>query len=216
MENGLESRLNKIKTDFAKMCRTVESMLAAANGLLKNPDKTAAKDIVNKDKLVDEAEMDIENGCMRLLLRNQPFAKDFRDISCILKAITDVERIGDQAGDIAEIMKYTEEFNVPSKLHIGDMARATIQMVTDSIESFVKKDYNTAIAVIKYDDKVDHLFAKVKKELTEYIAKDPENGELYLDLLMIAKYFERIGDHATNIAGWVCYSITGKHNSANN
>ena len=167
MENGLESRLNKLKTDFAKMCRTVESMLAAANGLLKNPDKTAAKDIVNKDKLVDEAEMDIENGCMRLLLRNQPFAKDFRDISCILKAITDVERIGDQAADIAGITRSFEKAEdcVPV-LKMGELA---LVMVRGSVNSLLNEDVKLAEKTQALDDEMDGLFDEACTEIIEKI-----------------------------------------------
>lgn len=216
MRVQFDKQLETLNIELIKMGALCEDAISCAATYMLEGGKNLLEKVFQTDSAIDRKEREIETICMRLLLQQQPVAKDLRTVSSALKMISDMERIGDQAADIAEIMKYTEEFNVPSKLHIGDMARATIQMVTDSIESFVKKDYNTAIAVIKYDDKVDHLFAKVKKELTEYIAKDPENGELYLDLLMIAKYFERIGDHATNIAGWVCYSITGKHNAINN
>lgn len=125
--------------------------------------------------------------------------------------ISDMERIGDQAGDIAEILRYIDENDTKSKIHIGDMAAATTKMVTDSVDSFVRKDIKKAKYVIDYDDVVDELFLKVKTELTGIIAENPDRGMLCLDLLMIAKYFERIGDHAVNIAEWVCYSITGEH-----
>ncbi len=209
MENGLESRLNKIKTDFAKMCRTVESMLAAANGLLKNPDKTAAKDIVNKDKLVDEAEMDIENGCMRLLLRNQPFAKDFRDISCILKAITDVERIGDQAADIAGITRSFEKAEdcVPV-LKMGELA---LVMVRGSVNSLLNEDVKLAEKTQALDDEMDGLFDEACTEIIEKIKQNPAFAGTAAELLMIAKYYERIGDHAVNICEWAEFGNTGIH-----
>ncbi len=209
MENGLESRLNKIKTDFAKMCRTVESMLAAANELLKNPDKTAAKDIVNKDKLVDEAEMDIENGCMRLLLRNQPFAKDFRDISCILKAITDVERIGDQAADIAGITRSFEKAEdcVPV-LKMGELA---LVMVRGSVNSLLNEDVKLAEKTQALDDEMDGLFDEACTEIIEKIKQNPAFAGTAAELLMIAKYYERIGDHAVNICEWAEFGNTGIH-----
>ena len=156
-------------------------------------------------------ERDIESICMRLLLQQQPVAKDLRTVSSALKMISDMERIGDQAADIAEIIKFISVGEAESKLHIGDMARATIKMVTDSVDSFVKKDIEMAREVMQYDDIVDNLFIKVKNELTELIRKGEQNGEFCLDLLMVAKYIERIGDHATNIADWVCYSLTGEH-----
>ena len=209
MENGLESRLNKLKTDFAKMCRTVESMLAAANGLLKNPDKTAAKDIVNKDKLVDEAEMDIENGCMRLLLRNQPFAKDFRDISCILKAITDVERIGDQAADIEGITRSFEKAEdcVPV-LKMGELA---LVMVRGSVNSLLNEDVKLAEKTQALDDEMDGLFDEACTEIIEKIKQNPAFAGTAAELLMIAKYYERIGDHAVNICEWAEFGNTGIH-----
>lgn len=209
MENGLESRLNKLKTDFAKMCRTVESMLAAANGLLKNPDKTAAKDIVNKDKLVDEAEMDIENGCMRLLLRNQPFAKDFRDISCILKAITDVERIGDQAADIAGITRSFEKAEdcVPV-LKMGELA---LVMVRGSVNSLLNEDVKLAEKTQALDDEMDGFFDEACTEIIEKIKQNPAFAGTAAELLMIAKYYERIGDHAVNICEWAEFGNTGIH-----
>ena len=209
MENGLESRLNKLKTDFAKMCRTVESMLAAANGLLKNPDKTAAKDIVNKDKLVDEAEMDIENGCMRLLLRNQPFAKDFRDISCILKAITDVERIGDQAADIAGITRSFEKAEdcVPV-LKMGELA---LVMVRGSVNSLLNEDVKLAEKTQALDDEMHGLFDEACTEIIEKIKQNPAFAGTAAELLMIAKYYERIGDHAVNICEWAEFGNTGIH-----
>ena len=149
---------------------------------------------------------------MKLLLQQQPVARDLRVISSALKMISDMERIGDQASDIAEITKFVKNSDVKSKIHIKDMAAAAIKMVTDSVESFVKKDLDLAHEVMAYDDKVDNLFDCVKDELVQLIVNDRANGEFCIDLLMIAKYLERIGDHAVNIAEWVEYSITGVHN----
>ena len=156
-------------------------------------------------------ERDIETFCMRLLLQQQPVAKDLRAISSALKMISDMERIGDQAGDIAEIMAHLCDFDTQSRLHIQDMARAAVKMVTDAVDAFVKKDLELARSVMKYDDVVDDLFDQVKAELIGLIGEDQNNGECCIDLLMIAKYLERIGDHATNIAEWVEFSITGQH-----
>ncbi len=163
------------------------------------------------DKQIDQKERDIERLCMKLLMQQQPVATDLRVISSALKMISDMERIGDQASDIAEIVKHIQKSNLESNTHISDMARATIRMVTDSVESFVKKDISLAEAVIKNDDEVDALFNKVKNELIQAVQQSEDDAEALIDLLMIAKYFERIGDHAENIAEWVIYSITGKH-----
>ena len=148
---------------------------------------------------------------MKLLMQQQPVASDLRTISSALKMISDMERIGDQASDIAEIAEYVNGCGMESETHIEDMARATIRMVTDSIDSFVKKDIDLAHIVIRHDNIVDDLFDKVKDELISAIEQKSANAEALIDLLMIAKYFERIGDHAENIAEWVIYSITGKH-----
>ena len=146
---------------------------------------------------------------MKLLLQQQPVARDLRTMSSALKMVTDMERVGHQAADIAEIITMANISASDDTLHISDMARSTIKMVTESIDAFVKKDINIAIAVIKYDDVVDNYFDQVKKTLIELFSKPETDGEYALDLLMIAKYFERIGDHAVNIAEWVLFSITG-------
>ena len=152
---------------------------------------------------------------MKLLLQQQPVAGDLREISAALKMISDLERIGDQAADIAELTRFVTVPAGNGKLHIADMARATCAMVTDSVNSFVRRDLQLARQVMAADDRVDALFNQVKGELIGLIAADAHNGELGLDLLMVAKYFERIGDHATNVAEWVEYSITGQHPESN-
>ena len=141
-------------------------------------------------------------------------ARDLRIISSALKMITDMERIGDQSADIAEIVTMATITASDDTLHIGNMARAAIKMVTGAVDAFVSRDIKAAVEVIKYDDVVDDLFNKVKHELITIFGTSPEKGEYALDLLMIAKYFERIGDHATNIAEWVVFSITGRHEEA--
>ena len=164
------------------------------------------------DKKVDEKEREIEALCLKLLLRQQPVARDLRFISSALKMITDMERIGDQAADISEIVLFIADQQYIKKLeHIPAMAGATIEMVTKSIDAFVNRDVDLARKVISMDDVVDDLFDQVKAELIALIGKDASNGEQAMDLLMIAKYYERIGDHAVNIAEWVEYSLTGHH-----
>lgn len=210
MENGLESRLNKLKTDFARMCRTVEGMLAAVNALLVSPDKTAAADIVARDRLVDEAEADIENGCMRLLLRNQPFARDFREISCMLKAITDVERIGDQSADIAGLTlsfdKGVKESSLPK------MGALALVMVRDAVNSLINEDVELALKTQALDDGMDELFDVACAEIVDEIKQNPAFAGEAAELLMIAKYYERIGDHAVNICEWAEFGNTGVRN----
>jgi phosphate transport system protein len=148
---------------------------------------------------------------MRLLLQQQPVARDLRQISAALKMITDMERIGDQAEDIGEIISELSGQLGREQQQLCRMAEATIQMVTGSVDAYVKENMTLAQQVISYDDIVDRDFAQIKAELIQVIAQEPEQGETALDLLMIAKYFERIGDHAVNIAEWVLFSILGHH-----
>ena len=182
----------------------------SVKGLLDDNDELCQK-AVSTEEEINRKERDIESICMKLLLEQQPVARDLRVISSALKMISDMERIGDQAYDIAEIAKFIKNSNVKSRVHIKEMAAAAIKMVTDSVDSFVKKDIELARAVMDYDDKVDNLFNCIKDELVQLISEDRANGEFCIDLLMIAKYLERIGDHAVNIAEWVEYSITGTH-----
>ena len=214
MRNRFDEQLEKLNAELITMGALCEQAITIAiNALLygNDDDKVQFNKVHETEREIDQKERDIENLCMRLLLQQQPVAGDLRKISSALKMISDMERIGDQARDIAEMLEYVVQYKFESRVHIGDMARASIKMVTDSIDSFVRKDYDAAVAVIASDDVVDTLFQKVKDELTAAVAAQPENGEIFLDLLMIAKYFERIGDHATNIAEWVCYSLTGQH-----
>lgn len=211
MRNHFDEQLELLNLELIKMGALCEDAISAAiKALLENDVKMLEK-AYEAEAEIDRKEHEIETLCMRLLLRQQPVAKDLRIISSALKMISDMERIGDQASDIAEISKFIGDDSSKSKVHIKDMAEATIKMVTDSIESFVKKDIELAYYVMKYDDVVDSLFGEIKKELIGLITENEVNGELCIDLLMIAKYLERIGDHAVNIAEWVEYSITGKH-----
>ena len=163
------------------------------------------------DREIDQKEREIESQCLKLLLQQQPVARDLRLISAALKMITDMERIGDQAEDIAEIVRTVQGHGPETMDIVRKMATATIQMVTESIEAFVKHDIMLAKKVVSDDDTVDACFDQVKSALITRIAADPTDGEYAVDLLMIAKYFERIGDHATNIAEWVIFSVTGVH-----
>ena len=211
MRNRFDSQLEKLNLELITMGALCEDAISASVKALLDGDEMLLEKVFAADAEIDQKERDIEAICMKLLLQQQPVAGDLRVISSALKMISDMERIGDQASDIAEITKFVKNSDVKSKVHIKDMAAAAIKMVTDSVESFVKKDIELASAVMKYDDKVDNLFDCVKDELVRLIAADSENGEYCIDLLMIAKYLERIGDHAVNIAEWVEYSITGAH-----
>ena len=211
MRNRFDEQLNTLHNELITMGALCEEAISSAVKLLVNNGANMKENVLETDKQIDQKERDIENLCMKLLLQQQPVANDLRTISSALKMISDMERIGDQASDIAEIAEYACGNGVQSEIHIADMAKATIKMVTDSIDSFVKKDTELARAVIKHDNVVDDLFDKVKGELISAIENKAANAEALIDLFMIAKYFERIGDHAENIAEWVIYSITGKH-----
>ena len=211
MRNKFDSQLEKLNLELITMGALCEDAISASvKGFLDDDDALCQKAVETEDE-INRKERDIESICMKLLLEQQPVARDLRVISSALKMISDMERIGDQAYDIAEIAKFIKNSNVKSKIHIKDMAAAATKMVTDSVDSFVKKDVELARAVMAYDDKVDNLFNCVKDELVQLITDDKANGEFCIDLLMIAKYLERIGDHAVNIAEWVEYSITGTH-----
>ena len=211
MRRQFDEQLTLLHEELIQMGALCESAISTATKAMLTEEEALISDVLDIDSNIDQKERDIETLCMKLLLQQQPVARDLRTISSALKMISDMERIGDQASDIAEITKYTKGNNTKSKVHIGDMAQATIKMVTDSITSFVNRDIDLAWSVIQYDDVVDDLFDRVKKELIALLGVDNGKGEQCLDLLMIAKYFERIGDHATNIAEWVVFSLTGKH-----
>lgn len=210
MRSRFDEQLELLNVELIRMGALCEDAIAYASRTLLG-EANLAEQVYRTDREIDQKERDIENLCMRLLLKQQPVASDLRLVSSALKMISDMERIGDQASDIAEISSFVQTREVESNLHIRDMAEATIRMVTQSIDSFVKKDLQIAQEVIRYDDVVDDLFNKVKEELIGLISEDSLSGEFCIDMLMIAKYFERIGDHATNIAEWVEFSITGVH-----
>ncbi|MCI9086194.1 MAG: phosphate signaling complex protein PhoU [Clostridia bacterium] len=211
MRNRFDEQLIHLNNELITMGALCEEAISGCVKYLIDKDIAMRDNTLEADKQIDQKERDIERLCMKLLMQQQPVATDLRVISSALKMISDMERIGDQASDIAEIVKHIQKSNLESNTHISDMARATIRMVTDSVESFVKKDIALAQTVIKNDDEVDSLFNKVKNELIQAIQQSEDDAEALIDLLMIAKYFERIGDHAENIAEWVIYSITGRH-----
>ena len=212
MRNRFDRQLEELNNELIEMGTMIEKAIETAAKALISQDSELAKTVIEGDEQVDRQERIIENLCLKLLLQQQPVAKDLRLISSALKMITDMERIGDQAADISELTIMLSEAKYIKKLeHIQQMAKETMVMLVESIDAFVNKDMLKAQSVIDADDKVDELFAEVKKELIKLIHEDINCGEQASDLLMIAKYFERIGDHTTNIAEWVIFSITGEH-----
>ena len=204
-------RLDKELIEMGAMCE--EAIALAAKALLDGDESLAAK-VAPLDTEIDQMERDIESMCLKLLLQQQPVARDLRQISAALKMITDMERIGDQAEDIAEIVTFLGGRGAENSALLREMARSTIKMVTESVDAYVRRDIELAERVIAEDDIVDDYFSRVKRELIAQIADNPSGGEQTLDFLMIAKYFERIGDHAVNIAEWVIFSVTGIHKSS--
>ena len=216
MRNRFDRQLQELNNEMIEMGAMIESAIEKAVSALVNQDVEKAKEAVKGDDIINHQEKNIENLCLKLLLQQQPVARDLRQISAALKMITDMERIGDHAADISEITILLAGQPYLKKLeHIQEMAKETMQMIVNAVDAFVEKDKEKAIAVMKRDDVVDDLFDKVKKELNRLIHENPDNGEQAADLLMIAKYFERIGDHATNISEWVVFSITGIHKELN-
>ena len=211
MRSKFDEQLAFLHKELITMGALCENAIAMSAKALGEGDVPLAGEVFDYSAQIDRKERDIETMCLRLLLQQQPVAKDLRVISSALKMITDMERIGDQAEDIAEIVTMQHITAAHDKLNIHDMAAATIKMVTDSIDAFVKNDVELAKSVIEYDDVVDGHFDKAKKQLISYLGQSEADGEYALDLLMIAKYLERIGDHATNIAEWVLFSILGRH-----
>ena len=188
-----------------------EEAIASVAKALTTGDVELAKKILADSSGIDQMERDIERRCMKLLLHQQPVARDLRLISAALKMITDMERIGDQAEDIADIVMALNGRTMDGMKLVIEMAQETGKMVNESVDAFVKKDVELAKQVLAEDDIVDDYFSKIKSDIISLISGNANDGEFALDLLMIAKYFERIGDHATNIAEWVIYSVTGKH-----
>lgn len=214
MRSRFDEQLSLLNKELIKMGAMCENVISLAAKALMDGDVKQASAVIPMDGEIDQLERNIEAICLKLLLQQQPVAKDLRQISAALKMITDMERIGDQAADIAEIITFLNGRSGEECACIDEMARATIRMVTGSVDAYVRQDTALAERVIAHDDVVDNYFDRVKHALINLIAKKPEDGEYAVDLLMIAKYFERIGDHATNIAEWVVFSVTGVHKSS--
>lgn len=208
-----EEELSELKTELVEMCRLTADMILKATEALVNFDRELGKSIGETDKRVDEYEMDIEKRCMRMMIRQQPVAKDFREVSTALKMITDIERFGDQASDIGELVYTMPGDTYIKKLtHLSAMGELAVRMVKESVNSFIRNDEALADEVIALDDEMDDLFVTVQDELIEMIRVDgKKNGEQAITLMMVAKYLERIGDHAVNVAEWTKYNETGVH-----
>ena len=216
MRNKFDEQLDYLNKEMVEMGNLCEKVISGAIEVtMSDKDGKLAHEVLETDSEIDRKEREIENICMKLLLRQQPVARDLRVISSALKMISDMERIGDQAADIVELSKYVEGSKIKNEIHLDEMSKEVIKMVTKSIKSFVKKDIEMARNVIVYDDVVDNYFEEIKKELIRIISSGESDGEEFIDILMIAKYLERIGDHATNIAEWVEYSITGVRSKNN-
>ena len=213
MRNRFDAQLELLHEKLIEMGNLCEKVISMTYKVLMDEDRETAREIIEKDSQIDLKERDIEGLCLKLLLQQQPVASDLRKVSAALKMISDMERIGDQAADIAELCPYVGDTLAQGRLHITNMARAAVSMVTESVEAFVQGDLKMACKVVQDDDKVDELFLKVRAELIGCLKEEVGDPEAILDLLMIAKYFERIGDHAVNVAEWVEYSITGIHES---
>ena len=210
MRSKFDEQLLQLNRELVSMGALCETAIGASAKALLEGDQGLARTVVETGTQIEQKERSIEGLCLKLLLQQQPVARDLRVISSALKMITDMERIGHQSADIAEIITMANISASDDMLNIHDMALATIKMVTDSVNAFVQKDPELAKAVVAYDDVVDGYFDQVKSTLIECFSKPETDGEYALDLLMIAKYFERIGDHAVNVAQWVLFSITGR------
>ncbi len=209
--------LESLKTKMTEMCELVKTAIATTVNSLQRDDRATAKAVVVGDAAIDDAERSIENLCLKLLLTQQPVASDLRMISSALKMITDMERMGDFAVDIAEIVLCGGRANTGyGNPFIGEMGRAVISMVDEAVRSFTERDAELAKKVCQADDEVDGLFLGAKDLLAEKIRQDESFTERALDLMMVSKYLERIGDHATNVAEWVIYSVTGVHVNTEN
>lgn len=212
LRSKFDHQMQVLNNELIEMGALVEAAIASAIKALKEQDTELAQKVVSADQAINQKERDIEAMCLRLLLQQQPAARNLRLISAALKMITDMERIGDQAADIAEISVFlADKPHVTELVHIPRMGEATAKMVTQAIDAFVEKNLNLALEVVAYDDVVDNLFSQIKQELIDLIRNDRQAAQQALDLMIITKYLERIGDHAVNVAEWVVFSITGQH-----
>ena len=211
MRDFFQEQLKELNRELVKMGADCEEIIALASDSLTGCSGELAENVSTIGARIDEGYRTVENICLKLLLRQQPVARDLRVISAAMKMITDMERIGDQAEDIVDLIPKMEHRADEKYPRIREMAKAAQQMVTEAVDAYVKQDLELAYAVMKHDDIVDDYFSRVKAGIIGIIAENPTEGEYALDLLIIAKYFERIGDHCTNIAEWVEFSVTGVH-----
>lgn len=212
IRNKYEEELTTVFNKLIAMCRTVEIAIEKSVNSLVHRDTELAGEVIKEDKNVDNLELEIEQDCLKILLMEHPVASDFRDVSAALKMITDLERIADQAADISEItFQFGDEQFIKEPSHIKEMAKLATGMVKDSVQSYINRDLELARSLDRRDDGVDNLFGKIKGELVELIKKDGRNADQAILFMMIAKYIERIADHAVNIGEWVEYAITGYH-----
>lgn len=213
MRKLFDEELEKLNVDLTKMGHLVEVAIENMIDAFKHQDKALAKEIITNDRLINDMERTVESRAFNLILRQQPIATDLRNVTTALKIVTDLERIGDQAADIAEIiMNFEGEHAYKTVEHIPTMAKKAKIMVHESIDSFIKKDLSTARLVKSMDDEIDALFEEVKQEVTEIIKENSERIDYCIDFLMIAKYLEKVGDHAVNICEWLEFNQTGSVN----
>ena len=211
MRSKFDEQLHLLNQEMMQMGIMIEDSIQKAINALIDQNVELAKKIMDNDTQIDHEQKKIENLCFNLLMQQQPVAKDLRVISAAMKMVTDMERIGDHAADISEMtILMSKTKYIPNLEHINRMASETVQMLIRSIEAYVEKDMKKAVEVIASDDIVDDLFDKNKAELIEQIQREPQSAESAADMLMVAKYFERIGDHATNIAEWVIFALDDK------
>lgn len=216
MRNRLDKQIDKLNRQIIDMGLLCEEAIDKVVIAFVNHDYFLAKQVCDQGIRIDHMERDIESDCLKVLLHQQPVASDLRFVTSALKMITDMERIGDQCEDIASILLKMNIHSFDTMKLIEDMGNIVKEMIKESIEAFVTKDVSTAKSVIIKDDRVDELFIRVKNDIIQKIANNPEEGELVLDYLLIAKYFERMGDHATNISEWVIYTVNATHKSDRN
>lgn len=212
MRANFDNKLSELNKKLLSMAAMTEQIIAMSIKSLEEQNTKLARETVEFDAKINEAEREVERICLNLLLQQPVFAEDLRRVSAALKMITDIERVGDQSADIADLnIRLIKKKQTWDLSDISEMARAATQMVNDAIDAYVNDDENLARKVISSDDKIDELFVKTKDKIIDEIAADKANGEKAIDTLMVAKYFERIGDHAVNIAEWVVFSVTGVH-----
>jgi phosphate transport system protein len=210
MRNKFDRVLEEVNNDLIKMGTLIEDAISKSIVALREGNESLAREVINSDSEVDSLERSIERRCLMILLSEQPVARDLRAISTALRMITDMERICDQAADIAEItLRFMCRDGIKTPIHIVQMAEKSVRMVSRSIDSFITQDLNLAREIVESDDEVDALFVTVREEIVSIIREDTSNCESEIDFMIIAKYLERIADHAVNIAEWVIFNITG-------